>query len=361
MRGQNTNQSSFLYSTSTEERVPQDHPLRDIKELADDALAAMSDTFEGMYSQTGRSSVPPERLFKSLLLIALYSIRSERQFCEQLEYNLLFRWFLGMDMVERSFNPSTFSHNRARLIRNEATRRFLLEVCEIAKKRQLLSQEHFRVDGTLIEAWASMKSFQPKGAEGVKQAKNAKDSNGWASFKGQKRSNRTHESQTDPEAKLMRKGAGKAAKLSFCGNVLMENRNGLIVDILVNEANGTAERDAALTMVERTVPGRRRITLGVDAGYDTKELVEDCRERNITPHFARRKHSTLDGRTTNHVGYEISRYKRMQTEKIFGWGKTTGGLRKTRFKGVVRNQMHAEVAGSAYNLLRIAKISRGRV
>lgn len=358
MRGQNTNQSSFLYSTSTEERVPLDHPLRDIKVLADEALAAMSDAFEGMYSQTGRPSVPPERLFKSLLLIALYSIRSERQFCEQLEYNLLFRWFLGMDMVERSFNASTFSHNRDRLLRHEATRRFLLEVCEIAKKRQLLSREHFSVDGTLIEAWASMKSFQPKDDKSVKSSK---DSNRWAAFKGQKRSNKTHESLTDPEARLMRKGLGKAAKLSFCGNVLMENRNGLIVDVVVNEATGKAERAAVIEMVDRTITVKRRVTLGADAGYNTKELVRDCRKRNITPHFANKKHSTLDGRTTNHVGYEISRYKRMQTEKIFGWGKTTGGLRKTRFKGVVRNQMHAEVAGSAYNLLRMAKIGRGGV
>lgn len=350
--------------TSLEKMIPADHPLRALKTLADDALRRMSATFDAMYAEEGRGSIPPERLLKGQLLIALYSVRSERQFCEQLHYNFLFRWFLDMEMSAPIFNASTFSKNRDRLLKHQVAQEFFFEVVRKARKHELMSKEHFSVDGTLIEAWASMKSFRPKEED---KKKNDSDppspgspSNRWVDFHGEKRSNDTHESKTDREAKLMRKGFGKEAKLSFSAHALTENRNNLLVDIRVDEANGTAERTAALAMLDALErPSSLAITLGADKGYDTKDFVAECRRRNVTPHVAqnnKKRRSAIDARTTRHVGYRISLRIRMRIEEVFGWGKTIGGLRKTQVRGKPKNQMRAFLIGAAYNLLRIVKL-----
>lgn len=366
MRGEDSKQSSMLCLISPADRVPKDHPLRHVKVLADEALARLSKQFEGMYSRVGRPSIPPERLLKSMVLMGLYTIRSERQFCEQLEYNLLFRWFLDMDMVSPAFDATTFTKNRDRLLKHEIGREFLAQVLGQADEAGLLSSEHFSVDGTLIEACASLKSFRPKdegdeppgGDDGTTGSK----SNRWVNFRGEKRSNETHESKTDPEAKLMRKGFGKEAKLSFAATALMENRNGLLVDLRIGEANGRAEVDASLEMIEG-VAGSRRITVGADKGFDTKHFVQRCRELNATPHVAmnitRTRTTNLDGRTVNYPGYTTSQRIRKRIEEIFGWFKTTGNLRRTRFKGVARTLLAAQMTGAAYNLLRIARLTAG--
>lgn len=340
----------MLAMVSIADLVPRDHPLRTIKELADSALAKLSPTFDEMYAADGRPSVPPERLLKAMLLMALFTVRSERLLCEQLRYNLLFRWFLDLDMVDPTFDHSTFSKNRERLLDHEVAAAFLVAIIDDARERKLLSDEHFSVDGTLIEAWASMKSFRPKDDDDS-------DSNGWSDFKGTKRKNDTHESKTDPEAKLMRKGAGKEAKLSYGAHALMDNRHGVVVDFAVTEANGTCERDAAGRMLgERS--GRRR-TLGADKGYDTRAFVALCRALNVTPHVAQNtagRRSAIDGRTTRHPGYEISQRVRRMIEEVFGWMKTIGGFRRTRFKGRRRTEFAGTMVVAAYNLLRIAKL-----
>jgi len=334
-----------------ESRVACDHPLRDIKKLADAALRELSSVFDQMYAEMGRPSVPPERLLKGLLLIALYSIRSERQFCEQLEYNLLFRWFLDMDMVEEAFDASTFSRNRERLMEHEVAAMFFATVRQ--QGADLMSCDHFSVDGTLLSAWASLKSFRPKDSDDD-------DNNGWGSFRGQPRSNDTHESKTDPEAKLARKGKGQEAKLCFAGHALMDNRNGLLVDLQVSEANGSAERETALSMLQEHAP--EGATIGADRGFDTRDFVRRCREAGVTPHVAQfqnaHRSSAIDGRTTRHAGYSVSQRIRKRIEQVFGWMKTIGGLRRTRFKGRQRTQLAAYLTGAAYNLLRIAKIRR---
>jgi transposase len=351
MRGKTAEQSSMLCLVSPESRVPHDHPLRGIKKLADAALRQLSPVFDAMYAEAGRASVPPERLLKSLLLIALHSVRSERQFCEQLEYNLLFRWFVDMDMLEPAFDASTFSKNRERLMEHEVAALFFATIRGQASA--LMSADHFSVDGTLLEAWASMKSFRPKGDDD-------QDNNGWGDFRGQKRSNETHQSKTDPEAKLMRKGNGREAKLCFAAHALMENRNGLLVDVAVSEANGTCERETALSMLEEHAPAGA--TVGADRGYDTRDFVGRCRDADVTPHVAQfenqRRSSAIDRRTTRHRGYAISQQIRKRIEQIFGWIKTVGGLRRTRFKGRARTQLAAYMVGAAYNLLRIAKLRR---
>lgn len=344
----------MLCLMSPEGRVPKDHPLRRIKRLADEALGELSEVFDEMYASSGRPSVPPEQLLKGLLLIALYSIRSERQFCEQLDYNLLFRWFLDMDMVEESFDASTFSRNRERLLEHDVAALFFEQVVDQGKRAGLMSSEHFSVDGTLIEAWASMKSFRPKDED------DDGDGNGWGDFRGTRRSNETHQSRTDPESRLARKGNGREAKLCFSGHALMDNRSGLVLDLRVAEANGRAERELALQLVDDCLPGSQRITLGADKGYDTKDFVAECRQRNITPHLAQNEHarrrSALDARTTRHRGYAISQRCRMRIEPIFGWIKAIGGLRRSRYRGRRRTQLAAHVTGAAYNLLRIAKL-----
>jgi transposase len=329
--------------------------------MADAALAELSTTFDAMYRDGGRPSIPPERLLKAGLLMAFYSVRSERLFCEQLDYNLLFRWFLDMDIVEPSFDHSTLSRNRERLMNHEVGARFFGMVLEQAKGARLMSDEHFTVDGTLLEAWASMKSFRRKDEDddGDGSAGGGK-SNRWVDFKGEKRSNETHESKTDPEARLARKGYGKESKLCFGQHVLMENRSALIKDVLVTLATGTAEREAALAMIDRSVPGARRITLGADKGYDTAGFVQACRERNITPHVAqnvgRSGGSAIDGRTASSEGYTVSQRIRMRIEEIFGWTKSAANFRKTRYRGVRRNQFVAFLVAAAYNLLRMAKL-----
>ena len=354
MRGKNSKQSSMLCLMSPEDRVPADHPLRAIKKLADEALAALSPTFDEMYGSTGRPSVPPERLLKSMLLIALYSVRSERQFCEQLDYNLLFRWFLDMDMLEASFDATGFTHNRERLMAHDVAARFFGAVVEQAKRRHLMSSEHFSVDGTLIESWASTKSFRPKEDDDD-------DNNGWSDFSGKKRSNETHESKTDPESKLWRKGRGREAKLSYMGHALMENRNGLLVDFDVTQASGTAEREAALSMIDESVLGDRRVTVGADRGYDTKDFVAQCRERGVTPHVAQNesahRSSAIDARTTRQPGYEVSIGVRRRIESIFGWLKSVAGLRRSRLRGLAQLGFLAHISAAAYNILRIARLA----
>lgn len=338
---------------SVSDRIPKGHPIRRIKALADEALASMGGIFEEMYARIGRPSVPPERLLKAQLLMALYSVRSDRQFCEQLGYNLLFRWFLDLHMDEPSFDPTTFSHNRQRLIEHDVAKHLLKAIVEQAKTRHLLSEEHFSVDGTLIEAWASMKSFRPK------DEPPSGDSNGWSDFRGQRRSNETHESKTDPDARLFRKGSGREAKLSYCGNVLMENRSGLLVDVEILQADGYGEREGAAKMLRRQPRCRR--TLGADKGYDTKGFVSTCRELAVTPHVTQNAHagrsSAIDGRTTRHGGYSASQKVRKAIEKSFGWLKAYGGWRKTRFRGLARVALDAHFSVAAYDLLRMARLA----
>ena len=353
MRGKQEKQITMLSSLTPDQLVPQDHPIRRIKPIVDQALSELSPTFNRMYADLGRPSIPPEHLLKASLLIALYSIRSERQFCERLQYDLLFKWFLDLNIMDPAFDASSFSKNKARLLEHQVAREFLTAVVAEARRRKLLSEDHFTVDSTLLEAWASLKSIHPKDSgEPPKQG----DRNPDVDFRGEPRTNDTHQSSTDPEARLARKGAGKEAKLCFAGHVLMDNRTGLVVDVTVTRATGTAERDTALDMIEK-VPGSRRITVGADKGYDTRDFVTACREMNVTPHVARRRWSIVDKRTTRHAGYQFSQRVRKRIEEIFGWVKTVGGGRKLRYKGVERNQLWAELTAAAYNLVRMAKLA----
>lgn len=373
MRGPEEKQSSFLALISPSSIVPETHPLRAIKERADAALKALSPVFDEMYSVSGRPSIPPETLLKSQLLIALYSVRSERQFCEQLAYNFLFRWFLDMDMVSAPFDATSFSKNRARLLEHDVCGQFFREIVGQARREGLLSREHFSVDGTLIEAMASTKSFVPKdkskddgdgegrpGGNARQRRKARRARNAWKDFSGTKRSNETHASTTDPEALMARKGNGREAKLCYAAHALLENRSGLLVDIRLSQATGTAERDMALEML-RALPGSYPVTVGADRGYDTREFVEDCRELGVTPHVAQnergRRRSAIDERTTRHAGYSMSQRARMFIETVFGWGKTVGGMRRTRFKGRARSQMQIQMTGAAYNLVRMSRLA----
>ncbi len=336
MRGRQEPQASMLAFVDVETRVPLDHPLRTIKYLADEALADLSPLFDDMYAELGRPSIPPERLLKASLLISLYSVRSEYAFCEELDYHLLFRWFLGMDMVEPSFDSSTFSKNRERLLQHQVAREFFDAVVRRAAERDLLSDAHFTVDGTLIEAAASVKSFRPKDQPPSNEPPDD-PGNPTVNFRGQRRSNKTHQSTTDPEARLARKGKGKEARLAYAGHALMENRNGLVVDFQLSPATGTAERDAVPDLVDQARErGFKPRTLAGDKGYDTQACVADLRERKVTPHLAQNtsgRRSAIDGRTTRHVGYAVSQRKRKLVEEIFGWMKTVGGFRRTRYIG----------------------------
>src|SRR5467141_2474356 len=359
MRGEERQQRTMLMVLNLEQRIPQDHPLRRIKQLAETVLRELSPSFDRMYSATGRPSIPPERLLKGSLLMALYTVRSERLLCEQLDYNLLFRWFLEMELDEASFDHSSFSANRKRLLAHEVAGEFFRGVVAQARALKLLSGEHFTVDGTLIEAWASLKSFQRKGAE----ASNRSDDdpgNPTVNFHGERRSNETHQSTTDPEALLARKGKGKEAKLCYSANALAENRNFLLVDFQVEPADGRAERRAAEAMADERLAGSGRITLAGDKGYDTHGFVAACRALKITPHVAqnhaRPGGSALDARTTRHPGYAVSQWMRKRIEEGFGWMKTIGGLRKTCYRGRARVQWHAYLVAAAYNLLRIARL-----
>jgi transposase len=354
MRGKADTQGTMLSLVTPDQLVPEDHPIRQIKPIVDSALRELSPTFSRMYAETGRPSIPPEHLLKACLLIALYSVRSERQFCERLHYDLLFKWFLDLNITDPAFDASTFSKNKERLLEHEIARAFLGTVLGEARRRRLLSEDHFTVDGTLLEAWASLKSFRPKDGEGTPPTTGEKNPS--VDFHGEKRKNDTHQSTTDPEALLAKKGPGKEAKLCFTGHVLMENRSGLVVDVGLTQATGTAERDAALDMLEQ-VPGSRRVTVGADKGYDTMNFVTSCRSMKVTPHVARRQTSIVDGRTTRHTGYQVSQRIRKRVEEIFGWVKTVGGGRKLRHRGVERNNMWWELTAAAYNLLRMAKLA----
>jgi transposase len=353
MRGKVERQVTMLSSYTPDQVVPRDHPIRHIKPIVDRALSELSPVFSQMYAEVGRPSIPPEHLLKACLLIALYSIRSERQFCERLQYDLLLKWFLDLNIMDPAFDASTFSKNKKRLLEHEAARELLGEVLAEARRRKLLSEDHFTVDGTLLEAWASLKSFRPKDGDGKLETG---EKNPAVDFRGEHRANDTHKSTTDPEARLARKGSGKEARLSFAGHVLMENRTGLVVDVTVTQATGTAEREAALGILAQ-VPGARRITVGADKNYDTADFVRRCRELNVTPHVARRQWSKLDGRTVRHPGYLVSQRIRKRVEEIFGWVKTVGGGRKLRYIGTARNQLWAELTVTAYNLVRMAKLA----
>ena len=360
MRGKRQLQSVMLAFVDLEERVARDHPLRTIRQLADQALAALSPEFDRMYAKDGRPSIPPERLLKASLLIDLYSVRSERAFCEELDYNLLFRWFLDMPLMEPSFDPTTFTKNRERLLKHAIGQQLFDTVVAEAHARGLLSDEHFTVDGTLIEAAASLKSFKPR--DGDPPPSDGDPGNPSVDFHGEKRSNATHQSTTDPEARLLRKGTGKEAKLVFMGHALMENRNGLLVDFQVSEATGKAEREAVPELLDRA---RKRQfhpkTLGADKNYDTRDCVKDMRKRNVTPHVAQNtsgRRSAIDRRTTRHDGYRVSQRIRKRVEEIFGWMKTVGGFRRTRYRGLDRTGLAGHLVGTAYNLVRLARLSK---
>ena len=360
MRGRREPQVSMLAFVNLEERVPLGHPLRQVKTLADQALRALSGALDRMYAATGRPSVPPERLLKGSLLMALYSVRSERAFCEQLDYNLLFRWFLDMQLMEPSFDHSSFAKNRVRLLTHQVGQQIFDEVVADAHERGLLSDEHFTVDGTLLEAAASLKSFKPR--KGAPPSPPDDPGNPTVDFHGERRANATHQSTTDPEALLYKKGKGKEAKLAFLGHALMENRHGLLVDFLVTPATGTAERDA----VPKLLDGAKQryfhpTTLGADKGYDTRDCVAGLRKRRVTPHVARntsRRRSAIDGRTTRHPGYAVSQRIRKRVEEIFGWMKTVGGFRRTRFRGVERTALAGYLVATAYNLVRLSRLLR---
>jgi transposase len=349
MRGEDQQQFSVFSYIAPEDRVPADHPLRPIRQSVDKVLRAMSRQFDKLYAETGRPSIAPERLLRALLLQVFYSIRSERMLMEQLNYNLLFRWFVGMEMDEPVWNHAVFSKNRERLLNQAVARSFFDRVLQQAQ--EYLSDEHFTVDGTLIEAWASQKSFQKK---------DGGDSGDSANFHGQKRANDTHASKTDPDARLYRKGHGQEAKLSYLGHVLMENRNGLIVDAMVTHADGTAERDAAMLMVYKQWKKHRPIrSLGADKAYDTRDFVQVLREMQVRPHVTQNLNraggSAIDRRTTRHASYQISQRKRPLIERAFGWMKSVGGIRKVKLRGLLHVDWLLLMTAAAFNLWRIPK------
>jgi transposase len=349
MRGEDE-QSGHLFSyLSPEQRVPADHPLRPIREMTDAALGRLSSRFALLYAQTGRPSVPPEQLLRALLLQVLYSIRSERMLIEQLEYNLLFRWFVGLAMDDAVWTPTTFTKNRERLLAGNVARAFFEDVVAQARGRRLLSDEHFTVDGTLLEAWAGQKSFRRKD-----QPPTPPDDPGnpTVNFHGERRSNATHQSTTDPDSRLFKKARGHEAKLAYLGEVLMENRHGLVVDACVVPATGTGERDAATSLVA-ALP-RPRVTIGGDKGYDTRGFVASLRALGATPHIAAQTgRHTVDRRTTRHPGYDVSQRVRKRIEEVFGWMKTVGGMRKLKHRGGERVNWQFLFTAAAYNLVRM--------
>src|SRR6204780_5183203 len=357
MRGRDQDQSWMFSYLSPEELVPQDHALRAVRQMTDQALKDLTRRLGGLYSRLGRRSVPPEKLLRALLLQVLYSIRSERMLREQLEYNLLFRWFVGLNMDEPVWVATVFSKNRDRLMEGNIAEKFFDQILKQASAAGLISDEHFSVDGTLIEAWASQKSFQRKDQTDVLPPDDP--GNPTVDFHGETRRNDTHESKTDPDARLARKGGGQESKLAYCGNVMIENRNGLVVDTELVKASGTAERDAALLMVDRIGSGER-ITVAGDKGYDTRDFVAELRSMNATPHVAQNDKrpggSAIDSRTTRHAGYKVSQQKRKRIEEVFGWLKTVGMLRKTRHRGVFKVGWVFTFAASAYNLVRMRNL-----
>ena len=361
MRGIEKQQTSMFSYVSQENRIPQHHPMRKLREMIDPILKSMSPQFTRMYADLGRPSIPPEYLLRASLVQILYTIRSERLLMEELDYNLLFRWFVGLSMDDVVWDHSVFSKNRDRLFEADIAIKFLHHVIAVAREHDLLSDEHFTVDGTLIEAWAGQKSFVEKDTPKDQGKRTDDPGNPTVDFHGEKRSNDTHQSTTDPEARLYRKGKGKESKLSFMGHVVMDNRHGLVVSTSYTEATGTSERSAAIAMMKR-VKGKRtcRLTLGADKNYDTNDCVSKMREMNITLHAAqntkRRGGSAIDERTTRHVGYEISQWKRKIVEEIYGWIKTIGPMRKVRYKGLKRGGWLFTFTNAAYNLIRIRNI-----
>ncbi len=356
MRGRNERQAKMLLGVTPDDLVPAKHPIGRIRELVDEILEGLSPLFAEMYSDRGRPSIPPEQLLKATLLMAFYSVRSERQFCERLQYDLLFKWFLGLNISDPAFDPTTFTHNRERLLKHDVAEAFLGAVVREARSRRLLSEDHFTVDGTLLQAWASLKSFRPRGDQ---EPPAGGGRNASADFHGQSRSNATHVSTTDPEARLMRKGGQQEAKLCFAGHLLTENRNGLIVAALLSEATGTAEREAALRLVERyrLRPGA---TLGADKAYDAQAFVAALDARGIVPHIARntsRRRSAVPNAVAETAEYATSQLRRKLVEEPFGWLKTVGGSRKLRYLGVARNQFWFLLGAATYNLIRIAKLT----
>jgi transposase len=358
MRGSDKRSGELFSYVDLEKRVRADHPLRAIRSLTDVALEALSTDFATLYSGTGRPSIPPEKLLRAMLLQAFYSIRSERLLMERLEYDLLFKWFVGLGIDDGVWDHSSFSKNRDRLLDGEIAAKFLAAVLAQPRVKRLLSSEHFSVDGTLIEAWASMKSFRPKDPpEGETPSDGGR--NAPADFKGEKRSNETHASTTDPDARLYRKGPGMEAKLCYIGHGLMENRSGLIVDARLTLVSGHAERLAALDMIQHRADRPRATTLGADKGYDAADFVEELRTMNVRPHVAQNtsgRRSAIDRRTTRHWGYEASQRIRKRIEEAFGWMKTVAGLRKTRFKGRPKVDWAFTFAAAAYNLVRAPKL-----
>src|SRR6202166_3284617 len=349
MRGDERIQDGMFSYVRLEQRVPRDHPLREIRKLTDEVLRSMSGEFDGLYSDMGRRSIAPEYVLRALLLQVLFSVRSERQLVEQIDYNLLFRWFVGLGMDDAMWNHAVFSKNRDRLLTSEVAQRFFAEVNQRAKP--FMSDDHFTVDGTLIQAWASQKSFRPK---------DGSDDGDGTNFHGQKRSNQTHESTTDADARLYKKSYGKESKLSYLGHALVENRNGLIAAAMVTHADGFAERDAALLMLEQKQRGRsRRITVGADKAYDAKDFVRTVRELNVTPHVTKNdkgRRSNLDRRTTRQPGYAISLSRRWLVEKGFGWLKQTGPLRQVKLRGLEKVDWLFVFSCAAHNLLRLPRL-----
>lgn len=358
MRGADCQTAAMFSYISPETLVPQDHPLRAIRPLVNAALERLSGRFEQMYAPRGRDSIAPEKLLRALLLQALFLVRSERQLMEQITYNMMFRWFVGLSMDAPVWDVTVFTKNRDRLLAGDVARGFLAALLADPQVKPLLSDEHFSVDGTLIEAWASMKSFRPKDGSGKPPTPGR---NGEVDFHGEPRSNDTHASTTDPDARLYKKAAGQAAKLCHMGHVLMENRNALVVDTSLTKATGTAEREAAVAMVE-ALPDDGRITLGTDKGYDTQDFVAEMRRLGVTPHVTqnnKKRRSAIDGRTTRHAGYAVSLRIRKRIEEVFGWMKTVGGLRKTRHRGTERVGWMFTFVAAAYNLVRLPKLLAG--
>jgi len=361
MRGQDEHQGAVFSYVSAEQRIAADHPLRRIRAMTDGALRPLSSEFDRLYAAGGRPSIAPEKLLRALLLQVLYGRRSERLLMEEMQYNLLFRWFVGLEMDDRVWDVTVFTKNRERWLKADVAQRFFQLVVKEAQALDLMSDEHFTVDGTLMEACASLKSFKRMDEAEEEKPKTGDDDPGnpTVDFHGEERSNKTHPSTPDPEALWARKGAGKEAKLSYSGHVLMENRNRLVADVEVLPANGTAEREAALEMVAN-LPGDQPVTLGGDKNYDTKEFVAEARELSATPHVAqnnKRRKSAIDGRTTRHPGYKISQRKRKRVEEIFGWMKTVGGMRKLRHRGLQLVGWMFTLAAAAYNLVRIRNLA----
>jgi transposase len=349
MRGDDQQTGHLFSYLSPEQRVPADHPLRAVRRMTDEALRSLTPALGRLYSETGRPSIPPEQLLRALLIQVLYSVRSERLLMEQLQYNLLFRWFVGLSMDATVWHPTTFTKNRDRLLEGAIAAHFFDAITTQARAAGLLSDEHFTVDGTQLEAWASLKSFRARDAAPPDPPEDP--GNPSVNFRGERRANATHTSTSDPEALLYRKGDGQAARLSYLGHVLLDNRHGLVANVCVTAATGTAERDAALLLASVSIPPGG--TLGADKNYDTKALVSDLRAIAITPHVAQKKHTAIDARTTRHPGYAVSQRKRKLVEQVFGWMKTVGGLRKLRHRGGALVDWMMTFAAAAYNLVRL--------